>query len=368
METRHGRLVLRLPAQRSVVGDLQRFRRHLTVDFPGVATSVDRDDGDVLVRVDGPPRLVSSLAKYRLLPWPIKALGDLRRLSRRCYRNATGWMRDLPDFLIIGAPRCGTTALYSRLAAHSCVWPAASVEDPGSRFGGKELHFFNARPEDRLTSYRAHFPLRHRRTRALRRGLAFVTGEATPTYIFEPGVAERVHAALPQVKVIALLRDPVERAYSHYHATRSWGFEPESFERALAEEPRRLAAIESLQPPTSAAMRAMYAYLSAGQYAEHLERWLALFPPEQVLVIAAEDYYRDPGRQALEVLRFLGIEADDDSANASATRVVAGATEHRHGLEREPMAAETRAHLRTHFRPHNARLTALLGRDFGWDD
>src|SRR5437588_302768 len=129
-------------------------------------------------------------------------------LLEKLYRGISFPIRLLPDFLIIGTQRGGTTSLERYLDAHPCVGAAAN----------KDLHFFDRRFHKGLAWYRGHFPTRIEKYYAERlRGQAFVTGEASPSYLFHPYAPKRVAKAMPDVKLIVLLRNPVDRAFSQYH-------------------------------------------------------------------------------------------------------------------------------------------------------
>jgi hypothetical protein len=123
----------------------------------------------------------------------------------------------LPDFIILGTQRGGTTSLYDDLTRHPQIIPAA----------GKELHYFDNKYSKGVTWYRGHF------SRRVRFKPWLITGEATPYYLFHPAVPDRVLETCPRAKFLVLLRDPVSRAYSHYHMMRKRDREPLSFEEAL---------------------------------------------------------------------------------------------------------------------------------------
>ena len=148
------------------------------------------------------------------------------------FRTITRNARALPDFLLIGGQRCGSTSLYTTLCGHPQVLAGAH----------KEPHFFDnnhLRGED---FYRRLFPLQiHLLARERRLGRRVVTGEATTYYLAHPAVPARVAAMLPDVRLIAILRDPVDRAYSHYQLSVREGRESLPFEQALAAEPERIA-------------------------------------------------------------------------------------------------------------------------------
>jgi hypothetical protein len=155
-----------------------------------------------------------------------------KELSRPVFRGlgqATSSMRPLPDFLIIGTKRGGTQSMYQYLLKHPAIlpmWPG--VEN------AKKTHFFDQNYHRGTAWYRGHFPTEMQRRRVERSfGVAPVSGEAAPYYMFHPLVLERVQETLPQVKVIVLLRNPVHRIWSHYHERVNGGTETLPFREAL---------------------------------------------------------------------------------------------------------------------------------------
>src|SRR5438874_9257675 len=159
-----------------------------------------------------------------------------RRIGRvptieKLYRGMTSSLRLLPDFLIIGTQRGGTTALYHYIKTHPCIEPATATE----------VHFFDKRFSKGLGWYRGHFPTRIEKYYAERlRGRALLTGEASSSYLFYPHAPKRVAKAIPHIKLIVLLRNPVDRAYSQYFHAVELGHEIHStFEEAIEGEEER---------------------------------------------------------------------------------------------------------------------------------
>ena len=191
-----------------------------------------------------------------------RARGAGERAHMR-FRTITRNARALPDFLLIGGQRCGSTSLYTTLCGHPQVLAGAH----------KEPHFFDNNHLRGEHFYRRLFPLRaHLRARRA------ITGEATTHYLSHPAVPGRVAAMLPDVRLIAILRDPVERAYSHYQLAHRNGREPLSFEQALAAEPERLAGEEARllsDPAYRGEAYGVQSYRTRGLYLEQLERWWA---------------------------------------------------------------------------------------------
>jgi hypothetical protein len=255
------------------------------------------------------------------------------------YGRATAFARPLPDFLILGAQKAGTTALYAYLRWHPGItgpaWKEVSYFDRHYRRGGRW--------------YRGHFPIR--------RGDRIV-GEASPGYLFHPLAPERVQATVPDVKLIVLLRDPVDRALSHYHHEVGLGREPLTFEEAIDAEPERTRGEEERllrEPDYFSHAWWDYTYLARGRYAEQLERWLAVFSREQLLVIPSDELAAEPGQTYGRALEFLGAPLHELDSYPRVYEQQYG------GLE-----PETRRRLAEYFAEPNRRLYELLGRDLGW--
>jgi hypothetical protein len=264
------------------------------------------------------------------------------------FRSATVSMRTLPNFLIIGESKCGTTSLYNDLIEHPCVLPAAT----------KEIQFFTLRFHLGLDWYRAQFPLEWR-MRWSGGGLQPAqTGEASPYYLCHPLAPHRIKTVLPEVKAIALLRNPVDRAYSQYQHERRFKRETLSFEEAIAREPERLRGERERMARDGRYKSREYrrhSYLDRGIYVDHLRTWFDLFDRRQVLVLRSEDYFAAPGAIIPQVLDFLGLPRWTPSRFAK-----------RNVGRYSPLDPQTRKELSEYFAPHNARLADCLGVDFGW--
>ena len=264
------------------------------------------------------------------------------------YGRSTASLRPLPDFLILGAQKAGTTALYAYLRWHP------EVMGPS----WKEVSFFDRHYARGEAWYRGHFPneLRLRLTR--RRGRNPIVGEASPSYLFHPLAPQRVRSLVPQARLIVLVRDPAERAYSHYQHEVALGREPLSFEAALdAEEERTRGEVERMVADPAYFSHAWwnFTYLSRGRYSEQLERWLSVFPRGQLLVVPADDLRERPGETYASVLGFLG-----------ASRHELGSYPRLFVRDYAPMSAGARNRLAAYYAEPNRRLYELLGRDLRW--
>ncbi len=196
----------------------------------------------------------------------------------------------LPNLLVIGAQKSGTTSLHHLLASHTEVFFPARPQ---------EIHFFDL--EENFSRgpawYEAHFE-----------GWSGerYCGQTSPLYLYLPEVPGRIAALLPEVKLVAMLRQPIERAYSQYWHEVRFGFEPLSFEAALAAEPARIA-----QGPVA---RRHFSYLDRGRYAGQLARFFEVFGRQRVLVLLQEELRASPVAVQRTLADFLGLSPDGFAA------------------------------------------------------
>jgi len=255
-----------------------------------------------------------------------------------------------PDFLIIGGQRCGTTSMYRTLSQHPNVLKPVLH---------KGVHYFDTSYSSGIRWYRGHFPLEATARRVEREtGTRPLTFESSPYYMFHPLAAERIKRDLPEVKVIVLLRDPVERAYSAHAHELARGFETEDFETALALEDSRLdgEAERILADETyNSHSHQHHGYLQRGRYVEHLERLEKVLGREQMHVVDSHRFFTEPEAAYDEVVTFLGLPHTGYPV-----------FEQHNARPRSPLAEETRLRLERHFEPYDERLIAWLGRPVSW--
>jgi hypothetical protein len=266
----------------------------------------------------------------------------LRRL-RADYRQWTSPLRGLPSALIVGAQRSGTTSLFNYLAQHP------DVRQPL----GKEIHYFDLHYARGIRWYRGRFPFRHR----LRRGA--LTMDASPYYLLHPLAPERAARLLPGVKLVAILRNPIDRAFSHYQHEVRDGRETLSFPEAIEREAERLGEEEERlrrDPTYYSYNHHRYSYTRRGRYLEQITRWMQHYPRSRLLVIQSERLFSEPAAVCAELYEFLGLRP--------------------HRLEQYPvfyqgnyeraMAPDLRARLADYFEPHNRALYEWLGKAYDW--
>lgn len=306
------------------------------------------------------------------------------RLGQVAFRAVTGQVRMLPDFLVIGAHRGGTSALYYHLTEHPRIAPATT----------KEVNYFDKNYGKGTWWYRTHFPtLARKRYVELARGVTLITGEASPHYMLHPSVPRRVARVVPRVKLIALLRNPIDRAHSHYRRYVHLGWESLPFAQVSASEEERLrdaVAAGAAIGDDPSDMVGRSSYLARGIYADQLGRWLNQFPRDQMLFLRSEDFYANPARTLEQTLAFLDVPAGElphkeaydhydgypvtgeaqngaSHDNGHVTGHVTGNETPSDGHDDAPMDPAVRERLRAFFAPHNRRLYDLLDRDMEWD-
>ncbi|HEY6738265.1 MAG TPA: sulfotransferase [Actinopolymorphaceae bacterium] len=276
----------------------------------------------------------------------------------RTWGRYTAERRPLPSVLLAGGQRCGSTSLHRALTAHPMV--------VGARFH-KGVNYFDLEYDRGEQWYRGHFPTEAAARRqvardAARAGLdptgAPVVMESSGYYLYHPLALPRIATDLPDVRVIVMLREPVERAHSAYKHAVARGFETESFERALELEPERLAGEEeklATVPGYRSHAHRHWAYVTRGHYVEQVRRLYATIGPERVYILDAERFFASPEESYAEVLDFLDLPAWFPPA-----------FEQHNARPGAAMSELLRRELTEHFRPYDDELEKLLGRPLAW--
>lgn len=294
---------------------------------------------------------IRDLVRDAINDGPLKPVRGAAVGVRDQMRSVTRSARALPSFIIVGTHKGGTTALYDYLAAHPQVVP--SLE--------KEVHYFDRDYDGDPDTYRIQFPVQARMDRISQRiGKPTITGEASPYYLAYPHTPPRVRAMLPDVKLIALLRDPVTRVVSAFHHNRKrTPYEPlttvaEAVERELTLFPDEIETVRANEMYEDFNY-ARYCYLRRSVYVDHLENWHRHFPREQMLVVQSERLSAEPEAVFAEVVEFLELDAWQPPAFP------------RSNTNSYPdIDPDLRARLVEYFTPHNERLFEYLGQRFDW--
>jgi hypothetical protein len=271
-------------------------------------------------------------------------------------RLATAPLRILPGCIIIGTQKGGTSSLFSYLGQHPNIAPCYATKEP---------HYFADHYWEGVNSYRYYFPTVISK---MAKGGNLIGLEGSPDYMLDPHAAARAKALLPDLKVIVLLRNPIDRAYSqwsmHYKSKTSNDAKKEtlSFEEAMAHEEERTAGEfeKMLADSHYFSNKLRYqAYKFRGVYADRLKPWLDQYPREQLLILRSEDLYENPAETLDRAADFVGISAGPLRAiDLQPVKV---------GSYASPMSDAIREELCAYFVPHNQRLYEMLERDFGWE-
>jgi len=249
-----------------------------------------------------------------------------------------------PDFLIIGAQKCGTSSLFHYLGQHpDLILPSL-----------KEIQFFSLEYSMGWNWYKNQFPQKPFFKRKL-------TGEASPYYLFHPLVPARVTKHLPKVKLIVMLRNPVDRAYSHFWHEKKYRTEPlDSFEEAIAKEHERISEEEQKlinKKITQSQPYRSFSYLGRGMYFKQISEWLRFFPITQMHFIKSEKFFESPGTEMAGLYRFLGIrQIIPDNLTPQNTNAYPA------------LEAEIRERVAINFLGDGKKLAGLLGDQFVWDN
>ncbi len=234
----------------------------------------------------------------------------------------------MPNFIIIGAQKAGTSSLYFYLSQHPNIRVSAT----------KEIHYYNYyEPQGRgLGWYKSFFPLKLTSRNQ-------ITGEASPYYLFDENVPPRIKRDLPDVKLIALLRNPIDRAYSAYSMNKR------------QENMKDFPTFEGAIANNDMSSEQSVLYLFRGRYADHIRHWLRYFNRDQFLFIKSEEFFQDPKKSLREVYDFLGVEKVYPH-NIQAQEV---------GSYTD-LSPKTRHSIEAYFKQPNDDLVALLGDRYRW--
>jgi hypothetical protein len=281
------------------------------------------------------------------VPHPLKTAGRAVAVK---VGSATSSSRQLPSFVLVGAQRAGTTSLFRALLSHPLIYSANFH---------KGVNYFDVNYHRDFAWYQGHFPT----AASLRRRSRSTSGEpitfeASGYYLFHPCAAERLARHLPEARILAMLRDPVERAHSAHKHELARGYETEPFERALELEDERLAGqVERMRADRDyqSFSHRHHAYLRRSQYAEQLVRLRQFFPADRIHVIESEAFFEQPEPTYRRVLDFLQLPP-----------VLPERFDRWNGRPSAPMPEATRARLREHFSSHDEDLATLLGREPAW--
>lgn len=250
----------------------------------------------------------------------------------------------LPDFMIIGMQKCGTTSLYNALIQHPDIY--APVK--------KDTHYFDFYYSSKTLSwYRGFFPSKIFKffiIKLLQK--PFLTCEVSSSYMYyHKTLPKRIKKDLPNIKLIAILRDPVDRAYSNYHHLKKRGKESLSFEEAITKEQERIEQGDITEQKTFD-----LAYIDKGFYYTQLQSWFSIFGERNILVIQSESFYNEPEKTMREIYTFLNISTPSNTYFPQLAK----------GGYKQTMNKKTEKELISKFNDENKKLYKLIKKTFNW--
>ncbi len=268
-------------------------------------------------------------------------------LIKRNLTYITSSIRILPSFIIVGAVRCGTTSLYYNICEHSCVLPASY----------DEIGFFDSNYELGINWYKSMFPTKFKMKKIESKSGICITGEDTPFYFWDKKSIERIKKDIPKIKLIILLRNPIDRAYSNYHLGVRLGSELLSFEDSIKKEIELLEKNNDIESDGIEKFLRPRSYIAKGLYYHQIKYWYEVFSKNQILVISTENLEINPHQTLEQIFNFLGIP-NEQIQNIQNRKVG----------NYQKMNKDTRQFLKKLFKPHNEKLFKFLEENFEWDD
>jgi hypothetical protein len=267
----------------------------------------------------------------------------------KIYFSIFGQLHVLPDFYILGGQKCGTTSMFVYLSKHPGILSPSS----------KDIRFFDKYFFKGENWYRINFPLKLTKLFAIRKHAKILTGEGTERYLDHPFAPQRIKEITPNAKFIILLRNPIDRAHSHYTMIYRRNSESSSFVDAIENEKERITEPFNKMLNDSNYYSDIYfrhAYLHRGIYVDKIKRWMEVFPKEQFLIIQSEEFFKNPSKIYNDVLEFLGLPSYDLKEYDAIRK-----------QQKSILEKHTRDKLQHYFKPHNDKLYELLGKKFDWE-
>ena len=260
----------------------------------------------------------------------------------------TSFLRKKPDFLIVGAQKCGTTSLFGEIKLHPNFLSNANTK--------KEIHYFDNYYHYGKKWYLSNFPLKEIFYKD--KNDKKITGEASPYYMFHPHSIRRIHNLFPSMKLIVMLRNPIDRAFSHYNHMVRYGLENLTFEDALKAEEGRIKKDKHLFRINDyhyGHSHRTYSYKNRGFYINQILNIRKYFPAEQLLIIKSEDYYKNPKKIHDSISLFLNI---------SKFPTLEKITKNKGNYK--SLSEKIRNKISLYFEPYNEKLYRYLDQDFDW--
>ncbi len=301
------------------------------------------------------PKITPYGAKHVDPKGPNEIARSLGLKGFRLFGSATSPLRCLPDYLIIGTKRGGTTSLARWLNQHDQIAPLYPAKETR-----KGMYFFDVNYDKGLAWYKSHFPTKFAHAMKTKKaGEKLLLGDATPYYLHHPHAPKRAARIVPDAKVIALLRNPIERAFSHWVERSRQDVETLSFEEAIEAEAVRLAGEEQKmldEPGYTSYAHQHFSYIDQGRYARGLKRWFDAYSQDHLLVIKAEDLYESPEDTYGQVLNYLEIGHHEPKEFAAWNK-----------KSKPEFSSKTRSIIADALADDIKEVETLLGKKMGWE-
>jgi len=264
-----------------------------------------------------------------------------QRFVKRGFSGITASSRVLPNFIIMGTVRSGTTSLYYNICEHPSVLPAAY----------DEIGFFDSNYHLGMEWYQSMFP-KQKQMEEIKKNTGFaITGEDTPFYFWKKEAIDRIFQCLPSVKIIAIFRNPVDRAYSNYNLGVRMNTEKSTFEETIDEE------IEFLENnPFRDSIDRKRSYVTKGIYEKQIKSWFDVFPREQIHILSTEEMEQKPQETLLKIFKFLEIP-----------EYIIKNPQKQKSAKYEKMNGKTRERLLDYYQPFNEKFFKIINQRFDWE-
>tara|TARA_B100000586_G_scaffold21996_1_gene14543 strand:+ start:1374 stop:2246 length:873 start_codon:yes stop_codon:yes gene_type:complete len=288
-------------------------------------------------------------------------LGTLKNNIKRAYQKIyyeyckrhifalSSGVRVLPDFIVIGVGRGATTTLHHNLSKNPCVFSAAY----------DEIGFFDENYHLGEDWYRSLFPTKYTKNKTIKDHNHFLSFEVTPSYIRKPWAARRIKQVLPHAKLIAILRNPVDRTYSHYNMGVNESNEQRSFEDVIKKDLIELKKFKNSNTKSDDYFKTVVenSFLARGLYVEQLKIWFKIFDKKQIHITTTENLAMNPDKTFSEIFNFLEIP------DYKIPKL-----ENKRKGNYLPMSKEMKIQLSNYFKPYNEELYELIEQKFNWND
>lgn len=254
----------------------------------------------------------------------------------------TSSFRVLPDFIIIGAKRCGTTTLYENLAEHPCI----------EKSSHDNIGFFNDNFHLGINWYKSHFVTINKKNEIMKKFGKFATYDVTTSYIRNPELAIKIKTKIPNSKIIAILRNPVDRAFSEYNENKKNKSNIDSFEKIVIEELNEYSKISNNE--INLIIKKLN-LVGKGLYQKQLKKWFEVFSKESILILSTEEFENKPDITYSKIFHFLELPEYQVKNTKKFNK-----------NSYPKMDDKIRKKLEEFFEPHNHDLFNLINQNFDW--